>query len=87
MSRGLSPEAQSAWDRFVDNANWTALHPLDWQRFYDFAIVVHRRREPVGREKVMELLEERGVSTESQQLLQAHYWTALDVLDRYDATS
>lgn len=86
MSDTLSENAQKAWDAFADNANWTSLHPLDWQRFYDFAIVVHRGRERVSRDKVVELLKARNVPTEEWQVLQAHYWTALDVLERYDDT-
>lgn len=82
----LSEEARAAWDAFADNANWTSLHPLDWQRFYDFVIVVHRRRESVSRDKVVELLKARGIPAEEWQLLQAHYWTALEVLERYEET-
>jgi hypothetical protein len=52
----LPPTAAAAFRAFVHSANWSCLHPLDWDRFYRFVWTCVRHRVAVDDEQVSELL-------------------------------
>ena len=57
----LSPASSKLFERFIRMANKSALHPLDWRRFYAF---VHgSRMYPLHESDMTRLLESRGFSS------------------------
>lgn len=64
----LTRKCQWLFDRFVSCANKQMLHPLDWNRFYEFAAAFTRRDRMSG-EDVTLLLEKEGFSQEQAEKL------------------
>ena len=65
MGRTLEqlPDAvRQAFTGFALNANRQSLHPLDWERFYEFTYLCYRRRVKLTIWDVRELLENAGVA-------------------------
>jgi hypothetical protein len=58
----LPPQAQKLFTRFVKLSNKSALHPLDWRKFYDFVRHCHARNIKIGEEEVQRLLAAAGFS-------------------------
>jgi len=56
----LSPASAKLFERFIRMANKSALHPLDWRRFYAF--VHDSRMYPLHETDMTRLLESRGFS-------------------------
>lgn len=55
----LPPQSQRLFKRFTNLANRTGLHPLDWQRFYEF-VRDSRMRKPLSEEDMAFLLKKEG---------------------------
>lgn len=60
----LSPKTQEKFDTFVTLANRNSLHPLDWERFYEFARACHVFRTKTNEENVFRLLVHAGFDEE-----------------------
>lgn len=57
----LPPTAGELFKRFTSMANTLSLHPLDWQRFYEF-VRDSRMRTPLSEEDMARLLTKDGFS-------------------------
>ena len=57
---GLTPKSEPFFRHFVNNANKLSPHPLDWDRWYDFASVWHYLRVKLSGEEVAQLLVEEA---------------------------
>ncbi len=69
----------------VNAANKNTLHPLDWGRFFDFIIHVHRAVEPRAPEgELREALVEGHFPDGNVDRLVSVYNHGLDLLRRYD---
>ena len=60
----LSPKLRKYFERFVHLANLSALHPLDWGRYYNFIANCHRLRSKLSAEDVKSLLINSGFREE-----------------------
>jgi hypothetical protein len=49
-SNTLPPTADRFLSRFLSDANIQMLHPLDWERFYEFVAVCHRTQVSLARD-------------------------------------
>ena len=65
----LPPEAQKLFTRFVGLATKTALHPLDWKRFYGFVCHCHGRRLKLAEHDVKRLLVTAGFSEDKARYI------------------
>ncbi|KXS51984.1 MAG: hypothetical protein AWU57_3627, partial [Marinobacter sp. T13-3] len=59
----LPPQSHKLFKRFTNLANKTALHPLDWKRFYEF-VRNSRMRKPLAEEDMARLLSKEGFPEE-----------------------
>jgi hypothetical protein len=75
LSRGhLPPKAREAFCIFASNANTEALHPLDWERFYQFIAVCQTTRADPGEEGMEALLLASGFSAEyAEEIAQIYF--------------
>lgn len=48
----ISILARRAFNSFVDQANRGLLHPLDWERYYEFVTVCHLMRDEITPEEL-----------------------------------
>lgn len=68
----LSPNCEKLFKRFTTLANTSILHPLDWNRFYEF--VVHcRNRDRYSEEKIARLLMKEGFQQEYAKYIGSVY--------------
>jgi hypothetical protein len=58
----LSPIISKVFDRFVNSANKTFLHPNDWRNFYSLVRACHNRRASLAAEELERLLLKEGFS-------------------------
>jgi len=65
----LPSGAKTVFDRFVNNANKTMLHPLDWGRFYSFIRYCHSNKVKIQYEDIMRLLVEESFSEKKAEYL------------------
>jgi hypothetical protein len=63
MDATLPRQAQTAFIRFMRLANKVFLHPLDWDRFYEFVRVCHDHHVQFFEDDVTRLLLATGFST------------------------
>lgn len=56
----VSAKEERALQDFSRLANKSHLHPLDWQRFFEFVIVGHEDQSPVDQSLLQSLLEREG---------------------------
>ncbi len=70
---GLTPKSEPFFRDFVNNANKLSLHPLDWDRWYDFVHVCHYLKVELSGEEVERLLEEEGFPEESAKRISNIY--------------
>ena len=56
---GLTPKSEPFFRQFVNNANKLSLHPLDWDRWYDFVHVCHYLKVVLSGEEVERLWRKR----------------------------
>ena len=80
----LKPEGVQQLQLFADNANWLGLHPLDWNRYFDFVIGTHQRHEPALPSEIMGFLVDAGGPKELSSKIAEFYEPALDLLRYYD---
>ena len=80
--------ARSLLEQFAKAANLSngvaSLHPLDWDRFYEFIIHVYMRRLPIGGEDVISALFGYGVTSETASRLGGWFDRARKLLQLYD---
>ncbi|MBE0548208.1 MAG: hypothetical protein IH627_11265 [Rubrivivax sp.] len=67
----LTPASAVLFGRFTKLANKSALHPLDWGRFYEF--VWKSRSAPVYEEQMTQLLKAQGFSDEYAERISSVY--------------
>lgn len=58
----LSPVIQNVFQKFVNSANKSFLHPNDWRNFYSLVRVCHNRRVILAAEELERLLLKAGFS-------------------------
>ncbi|RCV88344.1 hypothetical protein [Billgrantia montanilacus] len=68
----LSPMCDALFSRFVNLANKQALHPLDWNRFYEFVTYCKNRRKYSG-EDIARLLQKEGFSAQYSEYIGSVY--------------
>ena len=56
----LPPRAETFFRRFTSQANYSTLHEVDRQRFYQFVIVCHQTRVRTSQKDIRRLLTEAG---------------------------
>lgn len=78
----LSPKAKEFFDPFVSRANKVALHPSDWEPFYDFVIVCHRLRSKLKEDDIKYLLVQQGFSEEYALTIAGVYRHGREILKR-----
>ena len=76
-------EVRKSWTQFIFHANKSRLHPLDWQRFYDFIIASHKLETETTETDVALLLEENGFSEAYATLLSHVYHHGRRILRRW----
>ena len=64
VKRKLSPKLMPYFERFINNANKTGLHPYDWGRYYNFIANAHRLRSKLTETDVKCLLVDEGFDDE-----------------------
>jgi hypothetical protein len=67
--RKLPKRTQYFFDTFVEAANKTVLHPLDWKRFYHFIYVAYAGRVRLSEDLLREMLRSRGFSQQDAEHL------------------
>jgi hypothetical protein len=65
----------SLW-RFALLANKSSVHPLDWNRFYQFIVYAHQRRIGWDASDVAQKLKAFGFSEPKAQYMAEAYWHA-----------
>lgn len=78
--RGLSPGAQKVFVRFLNLANRSSLHPLDWRRFYGFVRYAHAHRARMNSTNLSLLLQQHGFSAAKAESLAFVYGHGRKVL-------
>jgi hypothetical protein len=56
----LPPKCQTVLEHFVKCANASMLHPLDWERFYEFVNYCHDHRIKLEEEELVRILCSEG---------------------------
>lgn len=69
----LSPIISKVFDRFVNSANKSFLHPNDWRNFYSFVRVCHNRRTYLTAEELERLLLKVGFNDYYAEKLSSIY--------------
>jgi hypothetical protein len=69
---------------FADAANKDTLHPLDWRRFFDFIIHVHRAVPRAEEGELRDSLTASHLPARNVDRLVSLYTHGLDLLRRYD---
>jgi len=73
------------FQQFANAANKDILHPLDWQRFFDFIIHVHRTVQPPVQEgELRDALTALRFPARNVDHLVSVYTHGVDLLRRYD---
>lgn len=73
LEPSLPPGARAKFDCFVNSANKSILHPLDWQRFYFFIGHCHATRVHCNPSELRRLLVHAGFSEEYAEKLAEVY--------------
>ena len=58
--RNMAPNTRRAFDHFALHANRSALHQLDWERFYQFVRTAYRYHSIIWEHDVKQALVEAG---------------------------
>ena len=80
----LSPEAEEQLGLFAANANWHLLHPLDWERYFDFILGTHERNEDALPSEIRAFLMSAGGTDEAADEIADFYDQARDLLRYFD---
>lgn len=76
----MGPKTQQAFDFFVEHANKSGLHSLDWGRFYRFVHIAHRYRSQMWEQDIKQALVEAGFFEDHARYLSdvyTHCWRML----------
>ena len=76
----MAPEMKEVFDFFVDHANKSGLHPLDWERFYQIVRTAYRHRSQIWEQDVKQALINEGFSEEYARelcIVYTHCWRTL----------
>ena len=75
----MDDRAEGFLRAFIETANKDMPHALDWQRFYDFIIAVHREGLQASEGEIGSLLWASGFSSEVAGRLQTVFTRGLDL--------
>lgn len=78
----LSPKVKECFHRFITIANKVALHPSDWEPFYDFVVVCHMLRSKLTEDDVKYLLVQEGFDEEYALIIADVYRHGREILKR-----
>ena len=78
----FSPRVREFFDHFVGLANKTDLHPLDWERFYDFMRASHTLRSRVNDRQLYDTLIREGFDETTARYTAEFYRKGREILRR-----
>ena len=78
----LSPKVKECFHHFITLANKAALHPFDWERFYDFVVLCHMLRSKLMEDDVKYLLVQEGFDEEYASRIADVYRHGREILKR-----
>ena len=76
----LSANEQTALQSFVHLANKSHLHPLDWQRFFEFVTTGHEDKSPVDQSLLQSVLKQESLNPREIDRLVDFYNLGRDLL-------